>query len=71
MINEQTADMVLSNIYKEYYDLPNDIHYRKADMLMRTIVDNSEALMRARTLSEYLHPTLIFFSKELYDNQMS
>jgi hypothetical protein len=44
------------------------MHFRKADAIMRQVVDTSESLKRAKDLTEYLHPALIFFSKELYDN---
>lgn len=71
-IHKKAHKMVLKNLYKTYYDLPNDFMARKADSTMEAIVESSEALRKARVLQERgMHPSLIFFSKELYDNQIS
>ena len=37
---------VLKNLYKTYYDVPNDMAVRKADATMKTIVDTSATLKR-------------------------
>ena len=61
--------MVLNNVYRGFYDIENERGIRKPDELMKTVVDSSEALERARDLQELgLHPSLIFFDKSLYDN---
>ena len=70
-LTRAVKDVVLKNIYRQYYDLPNDQSFRKPDMVMRTIVETSETIQKAEQLQEKgLHPTLIFFSKELYENQI-
>ena len=40
-LNEQ----VLRNVYRSFYDVPNDRVVRPADSLMKTVVETSEALM--------------------------
>ena len=40
-LNEQ----VLRNVYRSFYDIPNDRAVRQADPLMKTVVGTSEALM--------------------------
>jgi hypothetical protein len=63
---------VLKNLYKTYYDVPNDMAVRKADSTMKTVVDTSETLQRVKHLSDRgLHPSIIFFSAELYENQIN
>jgi len=68
-IHKTAKQMVLKNVYKTYYDLRNDTSYRKPDIAMRAIVETSETLKKVETLHEHgLHPQLIFFGKELFDN---
>lgn len=63
---------MLNNLYREYYDIPNNLRVRKADDLMRIAVDTSETLKKVEKLQQRgLHPSLIFFSHDLYDNQVS
>lgn len=70
-IHKLAKEAVLRNVYKSYYDLPNDIKARKADATMRAVVDTSETLARVEALHEHgLHPKLIFFGDELYENQV-
>lgn len=60
---------VLKNLYRTYYDLPNDLAVRKPDSTMKTVVDTSETLKRVKNLSNQgLHPSVLFFSAELYEN---
>ena len=40
-LNEQ----VLRNVYRSFYDIPNDRAVRQPDSLMKTVVETSEALM--------------------------
>tara|TARA_B110000285_G_C14795475_1_gene455022 strand:- start:167 stop:451 length:285 start_codon:yes stop_codon:yes gene_type:complete len=68
-IHNEAHRLVLKNIYHNYYDLPTDQQYRKPDQLMKIVVDGSETLAKVKKLHEFgLHPSLIFFSSELYDN---
>ena len=70
-IHKLAREAVLRNLYKSYYDLPNDLKARKADATMRAVVETSETLGRVETLHEHgLHPKLIFFGNELYENQV-
>ena len=60
---------VLKNLYKTYYDVPNDMAVRKADATMKTIVDTSATLKRVKDLqASGIHPSVIFFSAELFEN---
>lgn len=43
-LTRAVKDVVLKNIYRQYYDLPNDQSFRKPDMVMRTIVETSETI---------------------------
>ena len=71
-LQKDTSKMVLKNVYKQFYDIPNDLKVRKADSTMRAVVDSSETLRKVTELQEKgMHPSLIFFSKELYENQIS
>lgn len=68
-IHEEAHKIVLKNIYHTYYDLPANERFRKPDQLMKIVVDGSETLKKVERLHDFgLHPTLIFFSKELFDN---
>lgn len=70
-IHKLAKETVLRNVYKSYYDLPNDLKARKADVAMRAVVDTSETLAKVAELHEHgLHPKLIFFGDELYENQV-
>ena len=69
MIHEAAHKIVLKNLYKTYYDLPNELAVRKPDAAMKTVVDTSYTLDRVKKLQEQgLHPSTIFFSGELYEN---
>ena len=70
-IKKHAKNIVLKNIYRQYYDLPNEMQFRKADPVLKTIVDTSETLQKVDKLTQFIHPSLIFFSKELFDNQIS
>ena len=61
---------VLKNVYRGFYDIPNELPVRKPDDLMSTVVGTSEALRRAESLHTRIgmHPSLIFFDQELYEN---
>jgi hypothetical protein len=65
--------MVLRNLYRGFYDIPNEMQgMRKPDDLMRIIVRNSDTLDRVEKLEENtgLHPSMIFFANNLYENQI-
>lgn len=36
--------LVLKNVYRSFYDIANDRQVRKPDMVMRAVVETSEAL---------------------------
>ena len=33
-ITDQARKMIVKNIYRSYYDIPNDVHARKPDPIM-------------------------------------
>lgn len=71
-ITRKAKEVVLNNIYRQYYDIPNDLKVRKPDAVLKTIVDTSETLKKVESLIEHgMHPSLIFFSKELFENQIN
>jgi len=65
-------DQVLRNVYRQYYDIPNELNMgiRKADDYMRVVVQESETLNKVRKLytNTGMHPSLIFFSDSLHEN---
>jgi hypothetical protein len=44
---------VLWNVYREFYDIPNDLFVRKPDLMMKMAVEESEALKRAEHMRDY------------------
>jgi hypothetical protein len=61
----------LWNVYREFYDIPKDLFVRKSDPMMRLAVHTSEALKRADKMrKDGINPSLIFFSKDLEENQI-
>ena len=57
------------NVYKKQYDIPNDLMVRRPDREIRMSMEHSETLERVRMMAEHsIHPSLLFFEKELSDN---
>ena len=49
-IHRVAHKIVLKNLYKTYYDVPNDMAARKPDATMKTVVDTSKTLERVKNL---------------------
>lgn len=43
MLMREAHKSILSNVYREFYDIPPDLKVRKSDPAMRHAVANSEA----------------------------
>lgn len=59
------------NIYRKRYGIPDDLMVRKPDVDIRLAVDDSVALKKLqKMLQSGIHPSLIFFEKEMDEEKI-
>ena len=55
-------------MYRKKYNIPEDLMVRRPDRDIRLAMEHSEAIEKVRLMAENsVHPSLIFFEKELSD----
>lgn len=68
-IHEQVRKKALINVYRRKYDIPEDLMVRKPDHEIRMALNDSEAILKVQRMAERsIHPSLIFFEKDIEDH---
>ena len=68
LIHEQVRNKAMMNIYRKKYNIPEDLMVRRADTDIRMAMESSETIDKIRRMAENsIHPSMIFFEKELND----
>lgn len=69
LIHEQVRKKAMMNVYRKKYDIPEDLMVRKPDHEIRMALNDSEAVQKVQRMAERsIHPSLIFFEKDLDDH---
>ena len=59
------------NLYRKRYGIPDDLMVRKADLDIRMAVKDSEAIKKLQRMVEGgIHPSLLFFDKEMAEDKI-
>jgi len=68
LVHEQLRQKAVMNLYKKKYDIPEDLMVRKPDRDIRMAMANSSTVDKVARMAEHsVHPSLIFFEKDLDD----